>query len=97
MQVAKFETRQVFMGMALLLPIAAFAATTGAEFLAIYNWISGIVSGYGGKAVAIAAIAVGALLSLGKSNPMPILAGIGFAIFLAYLPGVVNGMLTATM
>jgi hypothetical protein len=42
-------------------------------------------------------VVIGALLSLGKGSPMPILSGVGFAVFLAYLPGVINGLLTATI
>jgi len=79
------------------LPTFAFAGTTGTEFLTFYTWISGIVSGYFGRAVAIGAVAMGAILSIGKGNPIPILVGIGFAVFLSYSPTVINGILTATI
>ncbi|MGZ8257015.1 MAG: TraA family conjugative transfer protein [Gallionella sp.] len=78
-------------------PTSAFAGTTGAEFLNLYTWIMGIAGGYAARAISIAAIVIGALMSLGKGSPMPILAGIGFAVFLAYLPAVVNGVLSATI
>jgi conjugal transfer pilus assembly protein TraA len=81
----------------MLAPVSAFAGTTGAEFLNLYTWIMGIASGYAARAISIAAIVIGALMSLGKGSPMPILAGIGFAVFLAYLPAVVNGVLSATI
>jgi len=79
------------------LPIFAYAGTTGAEFLTFYNWINGIVTGYFGRAIAIASVAIGALLSVAKSNPIPILAGIAFAVFLSYTPTIINGILTATI
>lgn len=88
---------QLMLLVSMLAPAAAFAGTTGAEFLALYNWILGIATGYAARAISIAAVVIGALMSLGKGSPMPILAGIGFAVFLAYLPGVVNGLLTATI
>ncbi|MDP2761333.1 MAG: TraA family conjugative transfer protein [Sideroxyarcus sp.] len=88
---------QLLLAVAMLAPISAFAGTTGAEFLALYTWVLGIATGYAARAIAIAAIVVGALMSLGRGSPMPILSGIGFAVFLAYLPGVVNGLLTATI
>lgn len=88
---------QLLLTVAMLAPISAFAGTTGTEFLALYNWIMGIATGYAARAISIAAVVIGALMSLGKGSPMPILAGIGFAVFLAYLPGVVNGLLTATI
>jgi conjugal transfer pilus assembly protein TraA len=55
------------------------------------------VSGYFGRAVAIGAVAMGALISVAKTNPIPILVGIGFAVFLSYAPTVINGILTATI
>jgi conjugal transfer pilus assembly protein TraA len=88
---------QLLLAVAMLAPLSAFAGTTGTEFQALYNWILGIATGYAARAISIAAVVIGALMSLGKGSPMPILAGIGFAVFLAYLPGVVNGLLTATI
>lgn len=88
---------QILLALALLVPLSAFAGTTGAEFQALYNWVLGIAQGYAARAISIAAIVIGALLSLGRGSPMPILTGVGFAVFLAYLPGVVNGLLTATI
>jgi len=88
---------QCLLLIAMLLPVAAYAGTTGTQFQALYNWIFGIATGYAARAISIAAVVIGALMSLGKGSPMPILAGIGFAVFLAYLPGVVNGLLTATI
>ncbi|NCN88127.1 MAG: conjugal transfer protein TraB [Gallionella sp.] len=89
--------KQLLLALALLVPLSAFAGTTGAEFQALYTWVLGIATGYAARAIAIAAIVIGALMSLGRGNPMPILSGIGFAVFLAYLPGVINGLLTATI
>uniref|UniRef100_E6QXE0 Conjugal transfer pilus assembly protein TraA n=1 Tax=mine drainage metagenome TaxID=410659 RepID=E6QXE0_9ZZZZ len=82
---------------AMLLPVCAVAGTTGQEFLALYTWVNGVATGYGGRVIAIAAVIIGALLSVGKGNPIPILIGIGFAIFLQYTPTIVNGILTATI
>lgn len=79
------------------MPMAAQAGTTGAEFQTFYTWILGIVQGYFGRAVAIAAVAMGAIISVAKGNPIPILVGIGFAVFLSYGPTVINGILTATI
>jgi len=89
--------KQLLLALMMLVPLSAFAGTTGAEFQALYTWVLGIASGYAARAISIAAIVVGALMSLGRGSPMPILSGIGFAVFLAYLPGVVNGLLTATI
>lgn len=82
---------------AMFLPAFAVAGTTGQEFLALYTWVNGVATGYGGRVIAIASVIVGALLSVAKGNPIPILVGIGFAIFLSYTPTIINGILTATI
>ncbi len=76
---------------------AALAGTTGTEFQSLYNWLTGMVQGYFGKATAIAAIGLGALFSLARLNPMPILSGVAFAVFLQYAPTISTGILTATI
>ncbi len=86
----------MLLGMLFATPMA-FAGNTGNEFNSFYTYLLGLAQGFLGKAIAIAAMIVGALLSLAKGNPMPVLVGIGFAIFLQYGPTVVTGILTATV
>jgi len=75
----------------------ALAGTTGTEFQTLYTWINGVVTGYFGRAVSVAAVGIGAILSIARVNPIPILAGVGFAIFLQYTPTIISGVLTATI
>ena len=75
----------------------AVAATTGTEFQVLFTWLLGEVQGYGGKTIAIAAVGIGAILSIAKVNPIPILGGIGFAVFLQYVPTIITGILSATI
>lgn len=76
---------------------AAMAGTTGTEFQALSKWITDVVTGYFGRAVSIAAVGVGAILSIARVNPIPILSGVGFAIFLQYTPTIISGILSATI
>lgn len=76
---------------------SAFAGTTGTEFQNLYTWVNNVVTGYFGKAVSVAAVGIGAIMSLAKVNPVPILAGVGFAVFLQYTPTIITGVLTATI
>lgn len=76
---------------------AAHAGTTGTEFQTLYTWLLGEVQGYAGKTIAIAAVGIGAILSIAKVNPIPILGGIGFAVFLQYVPTIITGVLSATI
>lgn len=75
----------------------ALAGTTGTEFQSLYTWVNGLVTGYFGKAVSVGAVGAGAVLSMAKVQPMPILAGMGFAVFLQYTPTIISGILTATI
>lgn len=76
---------------------SAWAGVTGAEFQALYTWINNVITGYFGRAVAVAAVGMGALMSMAKVNPIPILSGVGFAIFLQYTPTIITGILTANI
>lgn len=75
----------------------ATAGTTGTEFQNLYNQLNSWVTGYFGKTTSVAAIGLGALFSLAKLNPMPILTGIGFAVFQNYAPTIATGILSATI
>jgi conjugal transfer pilus assembly protein TraA len=92
------KTRLTLVAVALsLLAASAFAGTTGEEFQNLYAWINNVVTGYFGRAVSVAAVGIGAILSIARVNPIPILAGVGFAIFLQYTPTIITGILTATL
>ncbi len=80
-----------------LLAGSALAGTTGTEFQALYTWVNDVVTGYFGRAVAVAAVGLVAILSIARVNPVPILSGAGFAIFLQYTPTIITGILTATV
>jgi len=80
-----------------LLAGSALAGTTGTEFQALYTWVNDVVTGYFGRAVAVAAVGLGAVISIARVNPVPILSGAGFAIFLQYTPTIITGILTATV
>jgi conjugal transfer pilus assembly protein TraA len=92
------KTQVVLAAVALsLLAGSTLAGVTGTEFQSLYDWINGVVTGYFGKAVAVAAVGLGALMSMARVNPIPILSGVGFAIFLQYTPTIISGVLTATI
>lgn len=93
----KYEQPALFAVCLSLLATNAYAGVTGTEFTALYTWLLGEVQGYGGKTIAVAAVAIGAIISIAKVNPIPILGGIGFAVFLQYVPTIVTGILTATI
>ena len=73
----------------------AIAGTTATEFQSIYTKIKGWVSGYLGKAIALMAFLIGLGVGVVKSSPLPAVAGVVFALFVAFGPAVIEGIATA--
>jgi conjugal transfer pilus assembly protein TraA len=84
---------------ALLLAAAGtvFAGTTGAEFQTMYTTLLNWVSGFLGKSIAIAAFILGAGVGIARSSPIPALVGVVFALFMVYVPSIIDGIMTATI
>lgn len=76
---------------------AAHAGTTGTEFQALHTLLAGWANGYLGKALAIAAFLFGAGYGVAKQTIVPAILGIVFALIFAVGPGIIDGMLTATV
>lgn len=81
--------------MMMLVGVPVMAATTGTEFQGLYDMLVGWATGYLGKALAVGAFIVGAVIGFSKGTAMPALVGLVFAIVLGIGPGVIDGMLTA--
>jgi conjugal transfer pilus assembly protein TraA len=99
-----FSKKQVVVGglLSALMVSAAWATTagggvTGTEFQALFDMLVGWAEGYLGKALAIAAFVVGALIGFAKSTAMPALVGIVFAIVFGLGPTIINGMFAAVI
>jgi conjugal transfer pilus assembly protein TraA len=71
--------------------------TTGTEFLSLFNMLVGWAEGYLGKALAIGAFIVGAIIGFAKSTAMPALVGVVFAIVFGLGPTIINGMFSAVI
>jgi len=75
----------------------ANAGTTGTEFQGLHTLLNNWATGYLGKSLALAAFLLGAGMGLAKSTAMPAIMGLIFAIVFSIGPGVIDGMLTATI
>ena len=80
-----------------LLAGSAIAGTTGTEFQSIYTTLLNWASGFLGKSIAIAAFILGAGVGLARSSPIPALVGIVFALFMVYVPTIIDGIMTAVI
>ncbi len=76
---------------------SAFAGTTGDEFQTMYTTLLNWATGYLGKAIAIAAFILGAGVGIARSSPIPALAGVVFALFMVYVPTIIDTIMTATI
>jgi conjugal transfer pilus assembly protein TraA len=99
-----FSKKQVVVSglLSALMVSSAWATTagggvTGTEFQALFDMLVGWAEGYLGKALAIAAFVVGALIGFAKSTAMPALIGIVFAIVFGLGPTIINGMFAAVI
>ena len=76
---------------------SAFAGTTGTEFQTMYTTLLNWVNGYLGKSIAIAAFILGAGVGIARSSPIPALVGIVFALFMVYVPTIIDSIMTAVV
>jgi conjugal transfer pilus assembly protein TraA len=76
---------------------AAMAGTTGTEFQTMYTTLLNWATGYLGKAIAVAAFILGSGLGVARSSPIPALVGVVFALFMVYVPNIINSIMTATI
>ena len=86
--------------LALLLTLAASAAlagTTGAEFQTMYTTLLNWATGFLGKSIAIAAFILGAGIGIARSSPIPALVGVVFALFMVYVPTIIDSIMTAVI
>jgi len=105
MKIKSFLTSKLLVLFALMAPLMIQSAhagttgggTTGTEFLDLFNMLVGWAEGYLGKALAIGAFIVGAIIGFAKSTAMPALVGIVFAIVFGLGPTIINGMFTAVI
>ena len=76
----------------LVLPLAAQASTTGAEFQSAYQFFYDAATGYLGRGIAI----VGGLIGLGfgaaKGSPLPAILGVILAVFGALGPTIIDAI-----
>lgn len=85
-------TLKRFIGVALLLPGIALAATSGSEFQAFYDFIYDAATGYLGRGLAITGGVFGLAYGIGKGSPLPAVLGIVLAIFGMLGPTIVNAL-----
>ena len=81
---------------AVLAPAIALAGTADTEFQPLYQKFIDWVSGYLGKTLAVAALIAGLFIGIVKQSPLAAVAGVGTAIFAAYGPTVIEGLVGAT-
>ena len=75
----------------------ALAGTTGTEFQTMYTTLLNWTTGYLGKSIAIAAFILGAGIGIARSSPIPALVGIVFALFMVYVPTIIDSIMTAVI
>lgn len=84
-----------------LLATGAYASTgggaTATEWLPLYNMLRDTVTGYGGRSLAFAFLIGGVLFGVARQSPILAIGGVVAAIFLFYLPTIIDGIFTAVV
>jgi conjugal transfer pilus assembly protein TraA len=95
----EFQMKKIILAVALLAPVAAMAASgSDTEFAGLYNMLTKwSVESYLTKALALAAFLFGAGVGVAKQTIVPAIAGVVFALLFSIAPGVITGMLGATV
>ena len=75
----------------------ALAGTTGTEFQTMYQTLLDWATGFLGKSIAIAAFILGAGIGIARSSPIPALVGVVFALFMVYVPTIIDTVMTAIL
>ena len=79
----------------LLLGTSAFAGGgSDTTFDTVVSKLTGWAEGGLGRVISLAAVIMGGIISVVRTNPIPILSGIAFAMILSFTPGIVTGLLT---
>lgn len=86
----------VILLVAILAPALSLAGTADTEFQPLYQKFLDWVGGYLGKTLAVAALIGGLFIGIIKQSPLPAIGGVGAAIFAAYGPLVIQGLIGAT-
>lgn len=76
---------------------SAIAGTTGTEFQTVYATLLNWATGFLGKSIAIAAFILGAGIGVARSSPIPALVGVVFALFMVYVPTIIDSIMTAVI
>lgn len=77
--------------------VSAFAASGDTTFQTIYDTLNTWATGTLGKVISIAMFIVGLAAGIVRQSIMAVVAGVAAAITMAYGPGVIDGMFTATV
>lgn len=91
---------RVLLAAAFLLLLGAAAQAGGGgdtTFNTVVTQLTNWATGGLGRVISLAAVIVGGIASVVRSNPMPILSGIAFAMILNFTPGIVTGLLTGSL
>ena len=84
-----------FLVLLLIAADMATAGTTATEFQSVYTKVKDWITGYLGKAIALMAFLIGLGVGVVKSSPLPAVAGVVFALFVAFGPTIIEGIATA--
>ena len=80
----------------IILAGSSYAGTTGSEFQGVYDLISGWSTGYLGRIIALGTFLVGLSATIVRQSLLPVVVALGVAIVVAFGPGIIDAIASAT-
>jgi len=89
---------QMFFAVLLTLAVPAIqAATTGAEFQGVYDFVYGAATGYLGRAISITGGLIGLGIGAATGKALPAIIGVVLAIFGALGPTIIDSVFNSAI
>lgn len=92
-----FMAATVILAMMVLMISSAHAGTDGDMFKPLWDMLSGWIKGYLGKVIALVGFIIGLFVGIRMQSGIPALIGFVFAVLVVLGPGVIEGIITATV
>lgn len=77
------------------MPQLALAGEGGEEFASLTTMVTGWLDGELGRLIAISFFGIGILVGLVRQSLMAAITGVGCAVVISFLPGIIGGIITA--
>ncbi len=81
----------------ILVPATSMAGTTGTEFQTLYTLLTGWMTGFLGRVVAVIFIIIGVIAGAARQSIMGFVLGVSAGVGMFLAPAIIDNVVTATL